>query len=594
MKKIKITKEQYSKIAKMLKEDVEIPNMSKKVDKSFKQAFVGKNVENLKEDGADFKIDKPIPKMSSSVQGSFMKEGETDLKHETLELIKYLYRKSEEFSPFWAEHDLTYDDICDALESKGIIIKKDGKYELSKSLGSAEEAKQAVEDELSQMIGSELTEYNQTKESEYNEVFKNADIKIFEDNKGDLYLETCDYEGLNETEMTEPNGIEGMDILKHEPISNLPDTRAEVDWKNRGSVYLSSLDTSDSSTHMLSKEDIVNYIEMFNQKYGEDPIFTLNPNAPWFDKVKIINTTFNKERDRYTDIKAATLKSWGTTNEQKIKIDDSIKNELLGLYDKDSKLTEILKGVNEMDMGDIKSKLAEPFKQQPSGYEEKSPEEREMIKQRLAAIRAKSQAQDAERFAQRDAANAASANKGVTSKTLPVEPKKPVGQYNMFGGIDEMGTAGAMGGTNTGSVFGTPSNAPVGKFGEPLKRTFKGELNEMTQGEDSIGQYTMPAFKMKKNHTDFAEVNPKAFQKTQWADGSFVEFDDCTKLNNNKKAQKGGCSTGAVDNVVKQRKTKSNVNAPSLSENQIYETIAKKTGKTIEEVKRIIETKKNK
>jgi hypothetical protein len=32
--------------------------------------------------------------------------------------------------------------------------------------------------------------------------------------------------------------------------------------------------------------------------------------------------------------------------------------------------------------------------------------------------------------------------------------------------------------------------------------------------------------------------------------GGFVEIDDCTKLNNNKKAQKGGCSTGAVDNVV--------------------------------------------
>jgi hypothetical protein len=32
--------------------------------------------------------------------------------------------------------------------------------------------------------------------------------------------------------------------------------------------------------------------------------------------------------------------------------------------------------------------------------------------------------------------------------------------------------------------------------------------------------------------------------------GGFVEIDDCTKLNNNKEAQKGGCSTGAVDNVV--------------------------------------------
>ena len=40
------------------------------------------------------------------------------------------------------------------------------------------------------------------------------------------------------------------------------------------------------------------------------------------------------------------------------------------------------------------------------------------------------------------------------------------------------------------------------------------------------------------------------------------------KLNNNKKAQNGGCSTGAVNNVVKLKKTKSNINAPSLSESK--------------------------
>lgn len=59
-------------------------------------------------------------------------------------------------------------------------------------------------------------------------------------------------------------------------------------------------------------------------------------------------------------------------------------------------------------------------------------------------------------------------------------------------------------------------------------------------------------------------VKESAFDKTQWAGGEFVEFDDCTKLNNNKEAQNGGCSTGAIDNVVKLKKSKSNVNAPSL------------------------------
>lgn len=63
-------------------------------------------------------------------------------------------------------------------------------------------------------------------------------------------------------------------------------------------------------------------------------------------------------------------------------------------------------------------------------------------------------------------------------------------------------------------------------------------------------------------------VGESATDKTQWAGGEFVEFDDCTKLNNNKEAQNGGCSTGAIDNVVKTRKTAGNVNAPSLGKKQ--------------------------
>ena len=68
-----------------------------------------------------------------------------------------------------------------------------------------------------------------------------------------------------------------------------------------------------------------------------------------------------------------------------------------------------------------------------------------------------------------------------------------------------------------------------------------------------------------------------------------VKFDPCTRLNNNKKAQNGRCSQGAANNVVKTYKTKDSV----ISKN-IYETIAKKTGKTVAEVKKIIESRKGK
>jgi len=60
------------------------------------------------------------------------------------------------------------------------------------------------------------------------------------------------------------------------------------------------------------------------------------------------------------------------------------------------------------------------------------------------------------------------------------------------------------------------------------------------------------------------------------------------QLNNNKSAQKGKCSQGAIDNVVKTHKTKDSVISKS-----IYETIAKKTGRDINEIKKIIALKLN-
>ncbi len=61
----------------------------------------------------------------------------------------------------------------------------------------------------------------------------------------------------------------------------------------------------------------------------------------------------------------------------------------------------------------------------------------------------------------------------------------------------------------------------------------------------SAGAYVGPAMwaKNKANHI--------YSQKPAISGGKLVEFDDCTKINNNKVAQNGGCSQGAIDNVVK-------------------------------------------
>jgi hypothetical protein len=107
-------------------------------------------------------------------------------------------------------------------------------------------------------------------------------------------------------------------------------------------------------------------------------------------------------------------------------------------------------------------------------------------------------------------------------------------------------------------------------------------IDEMTTSSSS-GQYTSPAVFAKD------EANWVGNKRTQYPNGEMVKFDPCTRLNNNKKAQQGKCSQGAVDDVVKTKKTKSSV----VSKN-IYETVAKKTGKTVAEVKKIIESRKGK
>lgn len=108
-----------------------------------------------------------------------------------------------------------------------------------------------------------------------------------------------------------------------------------------------------------------------------------------------------------------------------------------------------------------------------------------------------------------------------------------------------------------------------------------------TSGPDSTttGQYVQPKIwaKDKKNWA--------GNKRTQYPGGEMVKFDPCTKLNNNKKAQSGGCSQGAADKVVKTYKTKDSV----ISKNEsIYEQVAAKTGRTVEEVKKLIENKLNK
>jgi len=147
--------------------------------------------------------------------------------------------------------------------------------------------------------------------------------------------------------------------------------------------------------------------------------------------------------------------------------------------------------------------------------------------------------------------------------------------------LDETGCAGAMG-----------VGSPVVPMGTPIKRDIKTVYETLSVGGAGNFQYDNPGLAGVAANGDFKKSRKKTKAETtpQWAGGAFVEQPECSKPNNNKEAQNGGCNSGASS--LKTKKASGSVNAPSLSENKIFEEIAKRTGKTIEEVKQIISNKK--
>ena len=612
-----------------------------RVDKEFKKAMGGKDVVNMKVTNEDmktskFKIQAPIKGMSQTKQGTFGKpimEGDDQLKQETLDLIKYLYRKSDEFSPFWGENDLTYDDICDALEASKLVIKKDGAYELSKTLGSPEKAIAAVEEELRAMLGNDKTPKDELEEGDWF------------DNHPDHPANQPDPQYSRGTHVKNPQlhviGYNGeFALVKGED----------------GTLYAFYYDGID-------RDNFIDYVdrEVIDTYPDGEGGYDVDYSDDWDIDDEVLTDYIN---DNASGFKVGQgLDAWESGDFDLVKVDDELKQELLDMYDKDPMVLKTLGGLNENETED--EKMAR-------------------IKSVLAQRRADSQKYEDEYFKRRDVQNrlntnkANKAEKGIGLKSVPApEPKKPIGQHNIFGGIDEMGTGGAMGGTNTASVGGqytaplsmagddsdvikkTMPNVPVVKEDSDLGggythfAIFKAD-GKIADGwdytgvdNDDIKYYTkldiidnFPEHKVSEfkivtrksleknginpsdtnnwykptmNETmdvagaghfqydtpggltmDLGKKNPKtkAETKTQWAGGAFVDFNDCVKMNN--KPAGTGCSAGAVDNVVKLKKTKGNVNAPSLGENKIYEAVAKKTGKTIDEVKAIITAKNNK
>jgi hypothetical protein len=498
---VKITKEQYNRIfASKAINEIATPKMPvvkgglTRVDKSMAKALPVGSVKTLEEE-KPFDIKKSAPGIPKSAQGKFKEpvmEGEEKVQGKVIEFIHYLYGETKDFPQFKNPQGgvLTFDEITDELLAKKLIVKKDGRFKLSKSSGSPEQAKQAIEDELNAMTGTsnmELETENYPAGAEHD---PNAPWNQEDDYKDDEE---------EEKEKEEENFAEINGSLK--TIGSNYEISILTDGKNYF-VFL----YGDLSEKPLSSEFVTNFAAKHKNEVGYG------------------------------------LNAWDSGKFRLIQIDEPLKQDLLDVYDKDQAIFNALDfPLNEDDAIDAyhKFKANTSAAMTPKKGLEKTPEEQNAMVAKLKAIR------DAE-LAKRE-----------------IEKTQSLEETTGTGGGD-----GSIGSSTTGQYTGS-----AGLFSDdPLVK----------KKIARVGQTKVPVVK----------EGSEAHTKTQWSGGGFVEFNDCVDLNN--KPAGAGCSAGAVDNVVSVKKTKGNVNAPSLSENQIYEAIAKKTGKTIDEIKSIIVAKNTK
>ena len=424
MKKIKITKEQYENLTKIgiIKEGEDV------ITKSFRRSIAGKDIRNLKyvpEEkvifGDKLNLKKPLPGIKNSIH------------EEVNSLLEYIYGLNEEFSTFWENHNLTYEDLCEALESKGYLVKKEGSYKVSKKMGDVNSVKEAISQTLSEMITPIDEDYPAGAEFDSKAPY----------NRGEL------------------NKMSGQKSTKK---------YVDLRYMNLEIAILKDLNTGELYVFDYGQID-PKIFEPYVDKYGElDSVGDIEFNDDFDIDDEVLENYVN---DNFQEMsKGEGVEDFEKNRMDLVLIDEELKDELLYLYDKDSKLVMVLEPIAE-------------------------------------------------------STGAVSSGSFVSNKFL-----EPMSEDDMIKRkINETDT------TNVGNIgYDNPGFVGIsrdGKFPKNPKPT-------------------------------------KAQKNTQWAGGSFVEFDDCTKLNNNKEAQKGKCSTGAANNVVKLKNTKSNINAPSLSEGKKY------------------------
>lgn len=549
---VKITKEQYNRIFadKLITESDDVTGGNQRVNKNFKKTFSSVDVQNLSED--EFDIKKPnteIPKLDKRIMNRpEMNENESnsELHSAVTKLIHDIYNNPTQAGqdPFWESKGLTFDDIEKYLCNIGLLISTDDKkYIIAKkykdlAFTSPVDAIQAIETQLKYLIEKKGVK-NEPKQLETEDSGYPA---------GAQDDPSAPYNQIDSEISPKVTSVPKLNVVAmNKEIAILKD--------DAGVLYVFYY-------YDIDKNKFGEYADRTRKYVGKDE--TGEPDFEYSDNYEIDANTINHFVN--DNLKTLTKGEGFDAFEQGInlvKIDDALRADLVSVYDKDKGITKVLGSIEEEEKPNINNVVKDKLASSLPVTDTKIKKTPEQIKKALADLRTKelnnrksSEVEETTSAGGSSGAFTGPLNAPIIKKELPITGEVPIiGEET----IEEVTVAGSAATGGSSGPYDANALPGIGRNGE---------------------------FKTSKKS--------KAEVKTQYPNGGFVKIDSCTQPNNNKSAQNGKCSQGAVDSVVKVKQSKGSIISPSLSENvneDIIKEVAGKTGKSIEEVKRIIESK---
>ena len=551
MKKVKITQEQYGKIINTLNESKFVKGGVNRVNNSVKKGF-----KTLEEDMSSV-VTQPLAGISNSkmtktkerklpIQEDVFSPEFHQAIHDLIQNI-WLNPSQEGLDKALVQYGVTWGDIISYLTSVGVVaamgsgvykVKNYFRRKFSKNPQEAQQEKQEEVEKITQMIEKDP-------KAPWSKNRLKGDGKSTQVNLTKMGRTDAEPNELTPRMSTEESyyTVEPHpDSPEAQTTKNEPEIQSANTQPFRGLAMGSEIAILDSPEGKYAF-----YYDDIPREELPNPSYQLNID----DVTDYVNKNINniQKGEGVKDFEQMPL----------VKIDNALRYELLNLYSKDKSFVDALQKLDETTGAASSGAFTGPMSG-PMGNNNNDP-----AKEINSLV-----GESIDNLDTRKAKSVANTSKKINAKIQTGwenSKKDPLSQpYVKHNPIKK-------------------DDLPLDKYLAKKAKSEEKPLDETTTAgggtpqASSSGQYTQPKI-WAKNKANWAPA-----QKTQYKGGQMVSFDSCTKLNNNKSAQNGGCGQGGKDHVVKLKTTK---------DSAIYEQIAKKTGRTIEEVKKLIESKTNK